>query len=289
MNHELTEQELTQWKGIITDVLRAFHEICEKYGLTYYAIGGTAIGAVRHQGIIPWDDDIDVGMPRPDFERFMEICRTTDFGDYELVSDETHEAYNLPFPKFCNKHTTLIERADVPCVIGLYIDVFPLDSTSNDKAEVEALVYRYKKLQNRHEAICTRSTFIEHIMLLTKPHEWGRFCYKTLGFLFRQRMRRSLLRQMRDICLKYPYGSTHHLINYGGAYAMRELFDSRVLDGKPVDMPFENIAIRMMPGYDEYLRGVYGDYMQLPPEEKRVAHHVKAFFDMHQRVENPFA
>lgn len=289
MNHELTEQELTQWKGIITDVLRAFHEICEKYGLTYYAIGGTAIGAVRHQGIIPWDDDIDVGMPRPDFERFMEICRTTDFGDYELVSDETHEAYNLPFPKFCNKHTTLIERADVPCVIGLYIDVFPLDSTSNDKAEVEALVYRYKKLQNRHEAICTRSTFIEHIMLLTKSHEWGRFCYKTLGFLFRQRMRRSLLRQMRDICLKYPYGSTHHLINYGGAYAMRELFDSRVLDGKPVDMPFENIAIRMMPGYDEYLRGVYGDYMQLPPEEKRVAHHVKAFFDMHQRVENPFA
>ena len=288
MNHELTEQELTQWKAIITDVLRAFHEICEKYGLTYYAIGGTAIGAVRHQGIIPWDDDIDVGMPRPDFERFMEICRTTDFGDYELVSDETHEAYNLPFPKFCNKHTTLIERADVPCVIGLYIDVFPLDSTSNDKAEVEALVYRYKKLQNRHEAICTRSTFVEYIMLLTKPHEWGRFCYKTLGFLFRQYMRRSL-RQMRAICLKYPYGSTHHLINYGGAYAMRELFDSRVLDGKPVDMPFENIAIRMMPGYDEYLRGVYGDYMQLPPEEKRVPHHVKAFFDMHQRVENPFA
>jgi lipopolysaccharide cholinephosphotransferase len=94
---------------------------------------------------------------------------------------------------------------------------------------------------------------------------------------------------MRAICLKYPYGSTHHLINYGGAYAMRELFDSRVLDGKPVDMPFENIAIRMMPGYDEYLRGVYGDYMQLPPEEKRVPHHVKAFFDMHQRVENPFA
>ena len=289
MNHELTEQELTLWKGIITDVLRAFHEICEKYGLTYYAIGGTAIGAVRHQGIIPWDDDIDVGMPRPDFERFMEICRTTDFGDYELVSDETHEAYNLPFPKFCNKHTTLIERADVPCVIGLYIDVFPLDSTSNDKAEVEALVYRYKKLQNRHEAICTRSTFVEYIMLLTKPHEWGRFCYKTLGFLFRQYMRRSLLRKMRAICLKYPYGSTHHLINSGGAYAMRELFDSRVLDGKPVDMPFENIAIRMMPGYDEYLRGVYGDYMQLPPEEKRVPHHVKAFFDMHQRVENPFA
>ena len=177
MNHELTGQELTQWKGIITDVLGAFHDICEKYGLTYYAIGGTAIGAVRHQGIIPWDDDIDVGMPRPDFERFMEICRSTDFGDYELVSDETHEAYNLPFPKFCKKNTTLMERADVPCVIGLYIDVFALDATSDDRAEVEVLMHRYKKLQNRHEAICTHSTFAEYIMLLTKPHEWGRFCY----------------------------------------------------------------------------------------------------------------
>ena len=283
MNHELTEQELTQWKGIITDVLRAFHEICEKYGLTYYAIGGTAIGAVRHQGIIPWDDDIDVGMPRPDFERFMEICRTTDFGDYELVSDETHEAYNLPFPKFCKKNTTLMERADVPCVIGLYIDVFALDATSDDRAEVEVLMHRYKKLQNRHEAICTHSTFAEYIMLLTKPHEWGRFCYKTIGFFFRQRMRRSLLRQMRAICLKYPYGSTHHLINYGGSYMMREVFHSRVVEGEVPVMPFENISIRMLPGYDEYLRGIYGDYMQLPPEDKRASHHTKAYYNLKAR------
>ena len=286
---ELSAAELTAWKDIITDVLREFQDICTRYQLTYYAIGGTAIGAVRHHGIIPWDDDIDVGLPRPDFERLVEICHTTDLGGYELVNGETHKGYNLPFPKFCNKNTTLIERADVPCVIGLYIDIFPIDNTSDNISEVEALVHRYKKLQNRHEAICTHSSFAEYIMLLTKPHEWGRFFYKTLGFFFRQHMRRSLLKQMHAICLKYPYGSTNHLINYGGAYAMRELFDSKVLDGKPVDMPFENITIRMMPNYDKYLRSVYGDYMQLPPEEKRIAHHLKAFYDLNKRVENPFA
>lgn len=286
---ELTATELVKWKRIITDVLRAFQEICHQHQLTYYGIGGTAIGAVRHHGIIPWDDDIDVGMPRPDFERFLDICRHSDLGDYELVSSETHPDYNLPFPKFCNRNTTLVERSDVPCIIGLFIDVFPLDSTSDDIIEVEALVGRYKKLQNRYEAICTHSTFLQYLALLVSPHEWGRFVYKTLGFFCRGPMKRSILKKMNRICQKYAYGETDHLINYGGAYGMRELFSSNVLDGKPVCMPFENITINLMPGYDEYLHGIYGDYMQFPPEEKRIAHHLKAFYDLDKRVGSPFA
>lgn len=285
---ELTETELVTWKSIITDVLKEFQKICNRHQLTYYAIGGTAIGAVRHHGIIPWDDDIDVGMPRPDYERFLEICRTSDLGNYELVSNETHPNYNLPFPKFCNRNTTLVERMDVPCVIGLFIDIFPLDNTSDDMVEVQALVHRYKKLQNRHEAICSHNSFFQYISLLLKPHEWGRFVYKTLGFFFRKPMKRYLLREMNKISLKYPYGSTKHLINYGGAYGMRELFSSHIIEGKSVKVPFENITIDLMPGYDEYLRGVYGNYMQLPPEEKRVAHHLKAFYDLNKRVDAPF-
>ncbi|WP_028902658.1 phosphorylcholine transferase LicD [Prevotella sp. P6B4] len=285
---ELSAAELTAWKGIITDVLREFQDICARHQLTYYAIGGTAIGAVRHHGIIPWDDDIDVGMPRPDFERFIEICRTSDLGHYELVSNETHPDYYLPFPKFCNSNTTLVERADIPCAIGLFIDVFPLDSTSDDPAEVEALVHRYKKLQNRYEAISSRSTFSQHLMLLTQPHEWGRFVNKTLGYFFRKPMKRYLLRKMRALCLKYPYGSTKHLINYGGAYGTRELFSSHIVEGKPINMPFDSITIDLMPGYDDYLKGIYGNYMQMPPEEKRVAHHLKAFYNLNKRVDNPF-
>lgn len=284
---ELSEAELSKWKYIITDVLRAFQEICKQHQLTYYAIGGTAIGAVRHHGIIPWDDDIDVGMPRPDFERFLEICRTTDLGNYELVSIDTCPDYYLPFPKFCNRNTTLVEHAHIPCAIGLFIDIFPLDSTSNDTAEVEQLVRRYKKLQNRFEAVSTHYSFFEYMLLLTTPHEWGRFVYKTLGFFCRKAMKRYLLRKFRSICTKYPYGTTNHLINYGGAYGTRELFTKHIVDGEPINMPFDAISVDLMPGYDEYLRNVYGDYMQMPPEEKRVGHHLKAFYNMDKRVANP--
>lgn len=282
---ELSTEELAEWKRIITDVLREFHDLCHRHGLTYYAVGGTAIGAVRHKGIIPWDDDIDVAMPRPDYDRFVEICRTENLGGYELVSAETHEGYNLSFVKFCNKNTTLVERWDTPCVIGLYIDVFALDSTSDNPKEMKMLVEKCRKYRNRFEAVSTHNSFGEYMSLLLTPHEWGRFVVKMLGFFFRKKMRRFLLNRIDGICRKYPYGSTHSLINYGGAYGIREVFSADILKGETKNMPFDDITIDMMPDYDSYLRGVYGDYMQMPPEDKRVPHHLKAFYNLKARVE----
>lgn len=281
---ELTSEELVKWKRIITDVLREFHEICHREGFTYYAVGGTAIGAVRHKGIIPWDDDIDVAMPRPDFDRFVAYCRHADLGTYQLVDASNTPGYNLSFPKFCNRNTTLIERWDTPCVIGLFIDIFPLDSASEDLDQVQHTVRRYHKLRNRYEAICTRNTFTEYLALLRQPHEWGRFAVKTAGYFFRNTMGRSFLNGMDAICRTIPWGTTTKVINYGGAYGVRELFDKKILQGEVVNLPFEDITIDMMPGYDAYLRGVYGDYMQLPPEDKRIPHHLKAFYNLEKRV-----
>lgn len=285
---ELSAEELIEWKRIITDVLREFHDICHKNGLTYYAVGGTAIGAVRHKGIIPWDDDIDVAMPRPDFDKFVEICRHSNLGDYELVDASNTSGYNLSFPKFCSRTTTLIERWDTPCVIGLFIDIFPLDGAPEDIDETKRLIEKYRKLRNRYEAISTHNTFGEYISLLTKPHEWGRFVVKTFGFFFRKHMGTMFLNKMDAISRSVTFGSTTKVINYGGAYGIRELFDKEILKGNTVSLPFENIVIDMMPNYDAYLRGVYGDYMQLPPEEKRIPHHLKAFYDLKARVDVNF-
>lgn len=281
---ELSAEELTRWKSIITDVLREFHDICHKNGFQYYAVGGTAIGAVRHKGIIPWDDDIDVAMPRPDFDRFVDFCKKHDLGNYELVSYDNTNNYALYFPKFCNRNTTLVERWNTPCVIGLFIDVFPLDSIADDTQEAEKLVKHYIKLRNMLEAVSTHVSFTEYISLLSKRKEWGRFVVKTFGYMFRQRMRKFLFNAIDKLLRKYPYGSTGKVINYCGAYAMRELFDKKILEGEVVNLPFEDISVDMMPGYDEYLRGVYGDYMQLPPKDKCIPHHLKAFYDMDARV-----
>lgn len=285
---ELTKDEFIEWKRIITDVLREFHEICHRNGLTYYAVGGTAIGAVRHKGIIPWDDDIDVAMPRPDYDRFMEICRNQDLGNYELVSSENRDDYNLSFPKLCNKNTTLVERWDTPCVIGLFIDIFPLDGASDDREEMQRMVEKYRKMKNKVEAISTHNTFGEYMSLLLTPKEWGRFVTKTIGFFFRKRYKKMLLNRMDKLSRTYPFETSPNVINYAGAYGIRELFKKESLKGEVYSVPFEDIVIDMMPDVETHLRGIYGDYMQLPPEDKRIPHHLKAFYDLEKRVEVNF-
>lgn len=285
---ELTKEEFIEWKRIITDVLREFHEICHRNGLTYYAVGGTAIGAVRHKGIIPWDDDIDVAMPRPDYDRFMEICRNQDLGNYELVSSENRDDYNLSFPKLCNKNTTLVERWDTPCVIGLFIDIFPLDGASDDREEMQRMVEKYRKMKNKVEAISTHNTFGEYMSLLLTPKEWGRFVTKTIGFFFRKRYKKMLLNRMDKLSRTYPFETSPNVINYAGAYGIRELFKKESLKGEVYSVPFEDIVIDMMPDVETHLRGIYGDYMQLPPEDKRIPHHLKAFYDLEKRVEVNF-
>lgn len=285
---ELTKDEFIEWKRIITDVLREFHEICHRNGLTYYAVGGTAIGAVRHKGIIPWDDDIDVAMPRPDYDRFMEICRNQDLGNYELVSSENRDDYNLSFPKLCNKNTTLVERWDTPCVIGLFIDIFPLDGASDDREEMQRMVEKYRKMKNKVEAISTHNTFGEYVSLLLTPKEWGRFVTKTIGFFFRKRYKKMLLNRMDKLSRTYPFETSPNVINYAGAYGIRELFKKESLKGEVYSVPFEDIVIDMMPDVETHLRGIYGDYMQLPPEDKRIPHHLKAFYDLEKRVEVNF-
>lgn len=285
---ELTKDEFIEWKRIITDVLREFHEICHRNGLTYYAVGGTAIGAVRHKGIIPWDDDIDVAMPRPDYDRFMEICRNQDLGNYELVSSENRDDYNLSFPKLCNKNTTLVERWDTPCVIGLFIDIFPLDGASDDREEMQRMVEKYRKMKNKVEAISTHNTFGEYVSLLLTPKEWGRFVTKTIGFFFRKRYKKMLLNRMDKLSRTYPFETSPNVINYAGAYGIRELFKKESLKGEVYSVPFEDIVIDMMPDVETHLQGIYGDYMQLPPEDKRIPHHLKAFYDLEKRVEVNF-
>lgn len=283
---ELTQEELMEWKRIVTDVLREFHGICRENGLRYFACGGTAIGAIRHGGIIPWDDDIDVSMPRPDYDRFLELCRHRDMGNYEVVEPYTTGSYSLPFAKMCSRKTTLIEKTDTPCVIGVYIDIFPLDGTSSDVEEAACMKRRYTRLQNKLEAISTRNTFAEHMALLLQPHEWGRFAVKTCGYFFRKRMRQMLLGKLDAIARRYSYETADNLIVYSGSYGSREVISRVFCKGEDIELPFEDITIMMPSGYETYLTRIYGDYMQLPPEDKRVSHHFHAVVDLHRRMTN---
>ena len=155
-----------EWNATILDILKAFIDICNKYHLRYYCCAGTAIGAARHHGMIPWDDDIDVLMPRPDYDRLLEIAKHEDFGKYEVVTPYNNESYPLYFSKLVNRETTLIEEKERPCIIGLYVDIFPLDATDDDLETAKALYRKYSKTINRLNAVTTHNTFIDYISLL---------------------------------------------------------------------------------------------------------------------------
>lgn len=271
-----------EWNATILDILKAFMKICKDNGLTYYCCAGTAIGAVRHHGIIPWDDDIDVIMPRPDYDRLLEIAKAADFGEYEIITPYDDETYPLYFSKLSNRNTTLIEDRQIPCVIGLYVDIFPLDATDDDVAKAKRLKDRYTKIINRLNAVSTHNTFGEYLSLLKKKEEWGRFAIKTLAFFCRSAVRRHLIRQMDRLSHLYDYDKAKNVQVYTGSYGHREVFPKAWL-GKGKEFPFEDTTVLLPECYDEYLRHFFNDYMQFPPVEQRIEKHNRAYLNIHEK------
>ena len=271
-----------RWNATILDILKAFMQICDKHGLRYYCCAGTAIGAVRHHGIIPWDDDIDVIMPRPDYDRLLEIAKREDFGKYEIISPYSDPTYPLYFSKLPDRTTTLIEERERPCVIGLFVDIFPLDATDDDIDEAKRLKDKYTKIINRLNAVSTHNTFGEYMHLLTDPKEWGRFAIKTLAFFCRTTIRRRLIAQMDEISHRYDYDQARNVQVYTGSYGYKEVFPKEWLgDGKM--FPFEDTEVPLPQEYDKYLRHFFGDYMQLPPVEQRVEKHHRAYVNLDRK------
>ena len=279
---ELTPEEQPRWNTVINGVLRQFVSICKEHHLTYFCCGGTAIGAVRHQGMIPWDDDVDVFMPRPDYDRFVQIASKQLPDGLELVTPYNKSDYPLFFVKLCDARTTLQEEQDVPCVYGLYIDIFPIDGAPDDIEAARAMERQFTKTKHKLEAISTHVSFAAYIRLLKSPKEWGRFVRKTIGFFFRNWYRQRLLQQMTDISYRYPYESASLVAVYCGSYGPKEVFPKAWLEGT-ASFPYEGMEVDLPVGYDNYLRQYYGDYMQQPPVEKRVSHHMKAYYNLYER------
>ena len=281
---EVTKELQPRWNAVIIDVLSVFIRICEAQGLRYFCAGGTAIGAVRHQGMIPWDDDIDVFMPRPDYDRFLRLAAQSMPEGYEVLSPYATKDYPMYFAKMCNARTTLLENERIPCVFGLYIDIFPLDGACDDVETCYREKRRFKRLMNKLEAVSTHNSFGEYVGLLTKRREWGRFAVKTVAFCCRSWLRRWLLKQMDSIAYGHDYTLSSRVVTYSGAYQRQEIYPKAWLE-TPQMFAFEDLMVNLPHDYDAYLRHFFGDYMTLPPVEQQASHHQKVFFDLDKRLD----
>ncbi len=263
---KITIEELRKYQIQILDEVAAF---CKKHSIQYFLMGGTLLGAVRHQGYIPWDDDIDIAMLREDYERFIELY-SKEKGQYYLYSNRVNKDSIFPFVKVCLKdtliHEELINKEEQ---YGINIDVFPVDSISSaDEKSVVNKISLLIRLRNFKAASLSAYWKKRDKLLLV------RVLFK-LGLSFVSY--RSIFEKMDQIIREENSKPARFKGNITWGYGLKELTSPNVFD-EFIEVSFEGKKYQSPKGYDEWLTCVFGDYMQLPPEEKRIPNHsVEAF------------
>lgn len=247
----------------LVGTLKEIHEYCEKNGLTYYLWGGTLLGAVRHDGFIPWDDDVDIAMPRQDYEYFIKNFDSENYGVYACTKDP---AYPYTFAKAYDKRTEKIEHIykKTPFSIGIDVDIFPLDDYTDAKSINASLKWRSKSL--------FKWTFaVSNYWKLNSPKALAADLIIFFGRLF-GRDANKIAVKINEKAMQYRDGSSEHML-YVDSNIKKPLVIKREWDSETVLHKFESESFYIPVGYDGMLTALYGDYMTPPPPEKRVAHH----------------
>lgn len=249
--------------------------------MRYTLYGGTLLGAVRHGGIIPWDDDIDVLMPRPDYERFLLLTQNGIGEKYKVLNPFQSKFYYLGFAKVIDIDTTLIEYADFKdTVMGAYIDVFCLDATPTCKEESDKICRAYKSQIEEVRSICATPRFID----LFKRDQTGR---RVLGIksysrnlLRHKTVNTSLLIKKADDYINcMEYDSAKYVRIYGSIFHSKHIFPKEWFESYE-SITFEGKQFMTIKEWDKWLTVMFKDYMTPPPPEKQIPHHDHYFIDL---------
>lgn len=276
MKHELTTKEL---QAVSLEILHTVAEICEAQNLRYALVYGTLIGAIRHNGYIPWDDDVDIMMPRPDYDKLLNYLKEHihEYPHLEVFNHDECPKYPYMITRISDNRYVIDMANEKPYGMGVFIDIYPYDGLGETKNE--ALKYAMKgdmlsslcyQATRKHFAIETTTSIIKKIAkfpvyLYAKMR--GKDC-------FQEKLEK--LARAKDYDSSKYVGCVTWLSGGQKDIFPKEWFDETVI------VPFEKYEVRVPKRYDEILRHVYGDYMQLPPENDRIGHH---FFKAYEKTE----
>ncbi len=253
--------DVSDLKAIQLDIMDDIHAFCETNGIRYFLAYGTLIGAVRHKGYIPWDDDIDICMPRPDYDKFIELYNKKP-SSYRMVCYENSMDYQLPFGKVHDTRTVMNEmQYKSNESFGVYIDIFPIDGFANDKLLQKAQILR--RMLNAKKALFGKGRSIAKELFIL----FGKI------YLFHTSARQ-ILSKIDSVVRTAEFDKTELVgylpsLNKGrkGIFP-RHYFEESILsdfDGRRYRIPIE---------YDNILTSEYGDYMKEPSDDNKVSTHV---------------
>lgn len=265
---------MNELQKVELELFKVFKQICEKLNLNYFLVCGSALGAARHGGFIPWDDDMDVGMYREDYNKFMEQAPALLPEGIFLQNYKSDPKFPYVFAKLRNSNTTYIEKttAHINMNQGIYIDIFPLDGYPDDLTE-------QKKLSN------LKSLYVRKLTCACKLPKTlkGKLSVSMFRLLGYQKRTSKIAAKYEAFISQYPIKNSKIICNHGTWYRKRD-FISAEFYGKGTDIIYEGVSARVPEKYEEYLTALYGDWRKLPPPEKQEGHHYYEICD----VEKPY-
>ena len=261
---ELSNAEL---KKVMLDALLVVNDFCRKNGIEYFLEGGTSIGAVRHKGYIPWDDDIDIAMTRPNYERFIHS-----FGGYcdhlSLFAPELDENYYASYANVCDNRTLLLEDMfdHRGYDIGVKIDIFPIDGCEDDLQVCKRWHILVRLLAN---VLSRRNRNMRYVW---QHNKWNFLTCSIVRLSTGLIKFSTIMHWLLNIVKRCDYAKANYAYHASLPYKKVTRCPKQVWE-EYIDMDFEGYKVRNLKDFDTHLRTIFGDYMQLPPESEQVAHH----------------
>lgn len=257
-------------KEKLFEILSFTIKFLDNNNLRWWIASGSCLGAVRHQNIIPWDDDIDICLPREDYNRLIKLKCNLEGTKYKIISYED-EGYYLPFAKIMDTTTTLQEHKRFHYVMGVFVDIFPVD---NINSQDESVYKTYRKLFSDYQNTLYCPSAIDY---------YCAFRNKGLNSFFSFLLNVNASKNRRQKLLKIFKEYESSLDNDNGLYsilAWRKYIYPRDIFKSFINVKFGDLNVKIPEAFDKYLTITYGDYMTLPPVEKRVTHHSHYYINL---------
>lgn len=268
MNYSRILLSMKDIQSVSLNILKFIATLCEREGFRYTLMYGTLIGAVRHKGYIPWDDDVDIMMPRPDYERFLKYVKThkDEMGPYQLFTPES-PGYLYNISRVSDSRYTIVKKTEKDCGMGIFIDVYPWDGLGDDYDTALDLLTKSRQICN---TLC--DVINDNV---PKQLNWkGKLVYIIKRGLHRLKGLNHYRSLLNYASRTYNYDSSKY-IGPAAWFFMKPqtvLFERADFE-KFVKIPFEDGEFYVPEKYDKILTQEYGDYMTPPPEDQRVYHH----------------